>query len=679
MRARIGIAVLAAAALAAAALAGCSAPGTPHTADPPVRAAPAAPGARATADPELLRTLAVLATRHEPPPAELAATRQALAAGQLTVAGYVDRLVASGEFAADVAPLAILRHLLSEDALSAPSRFVLSRTEGDRPIYYLGDRPCKPAKAIRVRPWWDLDHEVSICPEAYRPTQWMAERPKGEAAMDCLSAVAPFQPNGGRTCGCGPNLIRCFASRDQSQAAANSLREELRATVGYVVAHDLPAEQIFTSNETFRDRTAEFVQRLSKFELEREANPEPALRELASWPAEGKWAPRPELAPGQHAGILTSPMLLFNLPDRRQRMSIIYDPLWCAEPDSVGATPEALIAITNGNLQFDSAGWHQLAAKPLCTNCHARLDYGMQFFWGYPNGNLQAFFVPGAQQTGKGPLYVNDIGDKRGEAELNPRGFAELAVAQPEFRTCMARDVAAYVLGDRMTPDQLSAIEAEARPNATSMRALMRRALLALVEDWSNRPAGPRAAAAPARAGADHRVAVTPALTGQLEAHCLDCHDHDAARVDLSRSELARATVVAMLADVAFGRMPKNAPLALPERRKFVDSFVPALWSGEDADAARTYFAGGMMALPAYRPEVVLDLVHAGGHAAPPWRMLEPFVRSDLQQVTPGLAAISSVAAVEACDRSEHGKPQSEIDRCIANAIRLAAMASRPD
>jgi hypothetical protein len=670
MRARIDIAVL-----AAAALAGCSSPGAPRTSDPPVRAAPAG---RADADPQLLRTLAVLATRRAPSPAELAATQQALTAGQLTMAGYIERLVASEEFAAHVAPLAILRHLLSQDALSAPSRFVLNRTEGDRPIYYLGAKPCKPAKAIRVRPWWDLDHEVSICPEAYRPTQWMAERPKGEAPMDCLSAVAAFQENGGRTCGCGPNLIRCFASRDQNQAAVASLREELRATVEHIVAHDLPAERIFTSNETFRDRTAEFVQRVSRFELEREANPEPALRELASWPAEGKWAPREELGPGQHAGVLTSPMLLFNMPDRRQRMSILYDPLWCVEPDSVGATPEGLIGITNGNLQFDSAGWRQLAAKPLCTNCHARLDYGMQFFWGYPNGNLQAFFVPGTQQSGKGPLYVNDIDDKRGEAELNPRGFAELAVAQPEFRTCMARDVAAYVLGDRMTREQLSAVEAEARPNATSVRALMRRALLALVEDWSTRPAAASPAAPPPPAATGHRVAVTPALTRQLEAHCLECHDRDAARVDLSGTELARATVVAMLADVAFGRMPKNAPLPLTERRKFVDSFVPAVWSGEDADAARAYFAGGMMALPAYRPEVVLDLVHAGGHGAPPWRMLEASVRSDLHQVTPGLVTISSVAAIEACRASEKGKPQAEIDRCIANAIRLANLASNP-
>jgi hypothetical protein len=136
--------------------------------------------------------------------------------------------------------------------------------------------------------------------------------------------------------------------------------------------------------------------------------------------------------------------------------------------------------------------------------------------------------------------------------------------------------------------------------------------------------------------------------------------------------------VIAMLADVAFGRMPKNAALPPAERRSFVESFVPAVWSGADADAARSYFADGMVALPAYRPEVVFDLVHARGTAAPPWRMLEAFVRSDLQQVTPGLTAISSVAAIEACHASEQGKPQVEIDRCIVNAIRLTNLASNP-
>src|SRR5438045_2276791 len=83
-----------------------------------------------------------------------------------------------------------------------------------------------------------------------------------------------------------------------------------------------------------------------------------------------------------------------------------------------------------------------------------------------------------------------------------------------------------------------------------------------------------------------------------------------------------------------------------------------SLWSGDDAANARGYFAGGMVALPAFRPELVLDLVHSSGT----WRMLEPYARPDLQQVTPGLATISAVAAIEACHL--HPAAQAEIDRC---------------
>ncbi|TMQ16992.1 MAG: hypothetical protein E6J90_23010 [Deltaproteobacteria bacterium] len=620
----------------------------------------------------------MLATRREPTTAELDATRRDLGAGRLTIERHIDALIAAPEFAERVAPLVILRHLLAEEALAAPSAAVLQQTAGPDPIYYLGDKPCAPAEAVRVRPWWDLDHEVKICRASYRPQQWMAERPRGEAPMDCLSELAPFQPDGGHPCGCGPNLIRCFESRAHSDRVVDSLHDELRGTVAWIAAHDLPAEQIFTANESWRDRNAELVRRVNLIELRREAHPEKLLRPLAAWPAAGQWAARDDLAPGQHAGVLTSPLLLYNLPDRRQRMSILYDPLWCIQPDSIGARPETVIAIRSGNLQFDGAGWRDLAARPLCTSCHARLDYGMQFFWGYPNGNLQAFFVPGAQLAGRGPLYVRDIDDPRGEAELNPQGFARLAVAQPEFRRCMARDFAAYVLGNELTGEQLDAIEAVARPGATSVRGLMRASLFALVDAWRTRPAEPPAPPSPAAPAAD--IAISPALRRQLEAHCLDCHDADPARVDLSRPALPRDTMVDMLADVGYGRMPANRPLSPADRRGFLELFVAAAWSGSDAETARAYYVGRMAALPAYRPEVVLDLVarRAGAHGASPWRMLEPFVRSDLQQVTPGMIGAAAAAAIEACHGAGRAATPDELARCLDAALGVDALAIDP-
>jgi len=672
-------AVAAGAVVAAGAAATSCGPSSPTVAPrPPV----VDPGAGAHYDAELLRTLMVLATRREPTAKEVEATGRELASGRLTIERYVDSLVASPEFSDNVAPLVILRHLLNEDALSAPSEFVLERTTGPDPVYYFG-KPCKPGEAVLVRPWWDLDHEVKICSASYRPAQWVAQRPKGEPMMDCLSVLPAYLPaDGGNVCGCGPNLIRCFESKAQRLQVVDSLRDELRGTVAWVSAHDLPAERIFTSNESWRDRNAEFVRIVNGIVLRRDANPEQELRELASWPTKGRWAPRADLAPGQHAGVLTTPMILYNLPDRRQRMSIIYDPLWCVQADSIGASPESIISIKSGNLQFDGAGWHELAGRPVCTNCHARLDYGMQFFWGNPNGYLQEYFVPDLQLKGRGPLYVDNIDDPRGEADLNPQGFAQLAVAQPEFRSCMARDFAAYVLGNTVTHEQLAAIEAVAKPNATPVRALMRTSLLTLVNTWSARRVEPAATAAATSPAAD--IAITPSLAKELGAHCLDCHDDDAdakkTGVAFSKSTLPRETIVTMLADVASGRMPKNRPLAAVDRRRFLEAFVAATWSGDDAATARSYYVDRMEALPAYRPEVVLDLVAAKSRSRGtlPWRMLEAFVRPELQQVTPGLVATGSLAAIEGCRAAGRNKSHDDLARCLSESIGIKMYAIDP-
>src|SRR4029077_13931517 len=129
--------------------------------------------------------------------------------GQLTIAGYIDHLVESEAFASNVAPLAIVRQLLSQNALGAPEGFILRRTDGDQPVYYLHE-PCTPDKAVSVRPWWSLlegrDEAVRICPDSYRPEQWTADVAKGEPETSCVSEAAQTETHG---CGCGPNLMRC--------------------------------------------------------------------------------------------------------------------------------------------------------------------------------------------------------------------------------------------------------------------------------------------------------------------------------------------------------------------------------------------------------------------------------------------------------------------------------------
>jgi hypothetical protein len=420
---------------------------------------PVTPVDRVVGDPALLRNLAVLATGREPSADDAARTKASIDSGELAMPAYVDSLLQRTEFADDVAPLAVLRHLLSQDALVTPGVLVLKHTSDADPIYYLGD-PCRPQDVVRVHPWWSLDAEVRVCANSYRPTVWTARKGVAdEEEKSCLSPVVVYLGGDLGGCGCGPNLFRCYTSDDQITEAAVSLRDELRRTVAHIAASNLPAEMIFTTNETFRDSRAEQVRRVQIIEARRDADPEAYLRELAAWPAGGKWAPREELARGHQAGILTSSKIAFDAPDRRQRMAVIYDAVWCVEADSVGATPELLLSIKGGDLEIKSEGWRELASRPICTSCHARLDYGMQFFFGFPHAYTTPFFVPELQQRGRGPLYAQNIDDPRGEAELNPHGFAELALAQPEFRHCMARNFVEYAFGSAVQPEQIAAVE----------------------------------------------------------------------------------------------------------------------------------------------------------------------------------------------------------------------------
>jgi hypothetical protein len=622
-------------------------------------------------DTELLRTLAVLATRRAPTASELAETARAIETKQITLDTYIDSLLATPEFARDVAPVAILRQFLTLEGDGIPVGKPLSRVPGATPLYYLTEKPCAVKDAVKVHPWWDLSTEVLVCADAYRPEKWSTEAVAeiGLPGSSCYSIVGGTGPR----CGCGPNLIRCYESEDHQQRVVDSLRAELRDTVAWVVSHDLPAETIFTSNSTFRDRNAEAQQRIEAVQFRQPTSAAANLEDLAAWPAEGKWAPRENLAPGQHAGLLTAPMLLQGQPDRRQRMAAIYDVMWCTQQNSAGAAPEAMMTIKNGSLQIDSAGWKELAQRPICTGCHARLDYGMQFFWGYQNGYLQAYFAPPLQQKGRGEFFVDSHDDQRGTADLNPHAFSELAVAQPEFRKCMAQDLGGYVMGNKLSQATLEKLTSVAKPNGTSIRAIMRASLHALVDEWSTADVAPGALASGSPA-ADH-VALTPALTAQLQTHCLDCHDADPDRIDLSQPQLSRSTVAKMLADVGFGRMPDGHPLPDPERTQFIDAFVAATWSGADAKVARDYYLNGMQALPAYRPEVVFELIRRiTGSEPPPVRAYERFIRWDQQQVTPSLAATTGVAAIESCRTTNKDRP-AEVARCIETAIRLDVMA----
>jgi hypothetical protein len=634
----------------------------------------------ASADAELIRTLAVLATSRMPSPADVDAVKREITAGRTTYSGYIERLLENESLATEVVPLVILRQFLGQDAMGAPGGFPLSKTDGPDPIYYLYD-PCKPADAVEVKPWWSLAEgktdTIKVCRDSYVPDRWNVDRPKGEAEAACLSGLGPGPE--GKRCGCGPNLLRCFESDAQATAFRGSIRAEIRRTVEYNVRQNRPLSEIFTSNETFRDRNAEALRWTLTAEARHEPIPDHVFQELAAWPADGRWAAREDLAPGQNAGVLTAPQIIQYTLDRRQRMTAISDVLWCIDPDSVGASPESALSVaakSGANLQLSSDGWKDLAARPVCTNCHARLDYGFQFFWGFPNSYTSMFFTPALQKKERGPLYFRDIDDPRGETDLTPKGFAQLATAQPEFNRCMARNFAEYALGNRVTKEQVDALEAKVKPT-TPARDVMRAALALVVETW-----GPGAAIArtPSIKASKTTVSITPELRTLIENKCLDCHDHEEGRPDLSGTQLGRLEVVDVLEAVASGRMPKDAVLHGAERSAFLGAFIDSMWSDEDARAAQSYFVDRFVALPAYPPEVAFELIHRAAKSKMPgsvsgWRMIENGVRPDVQQMTAGFITVTALQAIEAC--RDAGTREAR-DRCIADALKLQNLGRDP-
>lgn len=633
-----------------------------------------APASGVEVDRELLRTLAVLATSKSPADSELDLSRRQIASGELTVDAYIDGLLRAPEFARDVVPVIVFGGVLDTQNQSA-GKYV-TKTETMPEVYYLRE-PCNANEAVPVRPWWDMSSEVLVCPDAYQPGNWsvpVAKRAKRRAdvpAISCLSDLGLDDP----ACGCGPNMIRCYPTKDRWRQVKKSFQDELKQTVAKVVTSDLPLSTIYVSNETWRDRDAEAFQRGQVIEAKQMsvADAETYLADLPSWPAEGQWAPRENLATGQHAGVLTAPQLAFYFPDRRQRMSIMYDVMWCAEPSSLGASPESIMSIAGkhaADFQLRQDAWKELAARPICTTCHARLDYGLRFFRGYGNTNELSFFLPSKQLKERGGLYMKDIDDPRGEGELTPQGFAALALAQPEYTRCVARSFAEYVLGGRTSSARVDALATKVTKDKTTARQLMHDALLQLVDEW---PRFERAGDRPPVPGTPTTtgdVVIAPAVRTLIDTHCVDCHTESGV-ADISANALPRALVVEMLDAVAFGRMPKDAPFGAVERAAILEPLIAAMWSGEDAKLASGYYVSRMRALTALRPDVTFTLVHqrSGATSGGDWRIMERSISPDALQASPGMITQSALESVAACKKMNIAR--AAIDTCIERSLRL--------
>jgi hypothetical protein len=615
-----------------------------------VAATHAAPPAPTTSAPTnaLLRELSTLARGAPLPPPQLQSWKQRLERGQATLEVYIEALLEMPELSERVAP-SLLGGAMSFIATDFDPGAVL-RVSHDHPrglpLFHLGPR-CANPEAVLVRPWWDLEHPVLVCPDSYRPA--VREGPRQAKAcsssdlnLASLAERPPQEWDGLNPCRCGPNLIRCSPSAEVYAQRHIASNHEVRDTIAYVVKHDLPLARIFTGNETYRDFHAELTYWQWRLETGELAELPPKLK----WSAAGEWRPRHESVPGQHAGILTSPAFIFVEAGLRPVMRVAFEQLWCSTAGSTSVETSAILGLAHGatgDLRA-GAGWEKLARMPICTDCHARLDFGMQFFRGYPDLRRAMHFVPPGAPGRKGPLYGRSIDDPRGEAELTPAAFASLAVSQPEFAACMVKRVMDHVFGEQAWPAQQTALRAVFKREGT-LKALMREAL----RQYAARRAPPEASA-PAAAARSPEGPSSPTLHRRLDAECGECHSADPR--NLLRTAETRQTRLAILDRLSNRTMPPNDQLAPDVREAWMAELIGLIYPAAQQREATDAFAGQLRSLRMPRPEFALGAVRAAAGASEqtPEFLFDPIgTRAELFDLSPGIGARLAVEAVIAC------------------------------
>jgi hypothetical protein len=518
-------------------------------------------------------------------------------------------------------------------------------------VYYLR-KPCSPREAVEVRPWWERARTVRVCPDSYRPD--VLHDPQGRYCGGSY-LNASYSP----VCGCGPALAFCWRDPEQLDEVGASLKREALDTAAAVVGADRPLAAIFADNETVRDRNAEFIYR--RWAIANGADPG-ILDDLAAWPQAPIRARRAERFPGQHAGVLTTERFLYQSSGPRDRMKDYEAMLWCTDVNSVRVTAEAIFALgSHGDLREGERGM-ELAHRPVCTDCHARLDYAMQFFdvWpaAYRSTNLVA---TSAHPTEVGRMYVRDADDLRGEAPRTPLRWARLATAQPEFATCMGERVLDHVLGGAAAPEDASRLAAIFARSGGRLAPMVAYAL----ERY-----GERRLQLLARPSPPGDTPVHPALGGSrlgalVADSCLGCHDAGLEKPDLSAAVLEPELTAKMLDRVAFGVMPPPPRRLDPQARvALVRELLRATRLDGDAAAASHYLAG-TDPITAHRQDVLLGIIdaRAGAPGGVRWDTPELGALDKDRGLTPNIAAIAGLEALASCRRAGHAG--DALRRCI--------------
>ena len=608
-------------------------------------------------------------------------------------AAFVAELAASSEFAAQIAPSLLFGvYVNTRNYYLVPALYTLKRAKSRGEYVHFLREPCLASEAVSVLPWWHPVQPILVCPDSYRPEVWTvaADKHSYQTTMpiSCDSQVGSPEKERSSVCGCGPNLFRCLPDEESYLGLHASARAEIVDTVAHIIKSDLPIDLAFSGEETVYGGDVDYLYRRRLAGAVHRAS----LEDVAHSDAAGEWRARPAAVEGEHAGLLTSPQFLTAMPDRRQRQRAIFEVLWCGTSSAFGARTEEIFALNHtGNLAFVHDSWKALAHKDLCTNCHARLDYGFQFWMGYPDSRAGIHVVPDAFKAGEGELYSDNIRDLRGSARLLPASFAELAMAQPEYSECMSDRAISYVLGREASAEDREAVEAafaaEHSFGAAFAAALERYALRALGSE-ADSPIAASAEAevdASAAAAADGEVTLSSALVLALEEQCGDCHDDQAEFRSLGEDfgkartllgdALPRELLIRMADQVAYGIMPKGRQLGRVERTSLLELLMDALGlRGRERDDAREYYLGRFAALRALPVDEGLRMMRRGAAAPSEWAAIERSVNPDVLQLSPGYLELMGLEALEVCRASD----EADVASCLAAVLQINNLSRDP-
>jgi hypothetical protein len=641
---------------------------------------PAATPARPVAgDVELVSTTALvedvmmLADGVVPKTADPQAIAQRIRSGALSWNAFIDEELARPEFSRTVANEVLFPNRLPKHIVRHVP--VLKTFESARgPIYYKDTR-CEPNEAVDVTPWWDFDAKVHVCPQAYRPD--VRGDGKGLYCSGKRLLLTEF-------CGCGPNLMRCFRDKKHVMEVQKSIANELESTVGYVVANDRPLAELFTMQATVRDATAELLYQRDRVERGE-------LRELTrpELPRDGVPAPRFNTKSGQHAGLLTASELAYEGDVRRQRMARTFNWLWCLDPGSITVYPERIRPLLTKatNLRYEGEGWKGLAEQPFCEGCHARLDYGWQFFFETPDVWTARHFVADLEPKSSrdvGTLYMSSTRDPRGTGPRTPLSFGKLTTAQPEFAQCMATRAMQYVFADQYSEDLNTQLLSAYRTTPT-LRTLLRVALRAYVAQRLQPPPGvSRDSGARTVASPSTPAQVSPRTKALLDKNCdTGCHDDGVAKeIFEDTSSLSRDELVTMLGLVSAEMMPWQTKLDSRTRSELLASLAADVWTdpGERGRAVE-YLDHLMRTPPLHSIATTLRTMESrvGGSANKPMLLSKLAERQvglpNQVELSPSAAASLYLYANNVCEEqlAKQGRSKTgasdEIARCIDAAI----------